>query len=55
MRDVCRPKYVAFHDCNHYKSRKSSKEVLADSAHWEVYEKDLADQAGWAIFKRRGE
>ena len=51
MRDSCRPLYVAMHDCNHYKSRRSSRETLEDKG-WAVHAMDLQDAAGWAIFKR---
>ena len=57
MRDVCKPRYVALHDCNHYKSRRSSREAQADTATWAVHGLDFVDQpsgAGWAIFKRVG-
>ena len=51
VRDSCRPLYVAMHDCNHYKSRRSSREALEDKG-WTVHAMDLQDAAGWAIFKR---
>ena len=58
VRDVCKPRYVALHDCNQYKSRKSSREALADTETWEVHGMDFSDPpagAGWAIFKRRAD
>ena len=48
---VCKPRYVAFHDTHHLKTKRSVEEARKDNATWALLDSSEVEP-GWAIFKR---
>ena len=48
---VCRPRYVAFHDTHHLKTKRSVEEARQDNITWALLDSSEVEP-GWAIFKR---
>jgi hypothetical protein len=55
VRDFCKPRYVALHDTNVFKTRGALAEMLSRPDLYRLIARgDPPGDAGWAIFERLG-
>lgn len=57
VRDFCKPKYIALHDTNVFKTREALAEMLSQPSKYKLLGRGdpPAEVAGWAIFERLGD